>query len=111
MSESEKWAKPLVDCRYPKGADRIKVNKKTLLNDLVSAHSAGAMNVCETLLSSHIHNPYQTVDELIGDLQIKIKENWNTFYKYNPKNNAPLIIEDVIKMKPLPMEYLLGDSL
>lgn len=81
-------------------ATKIKLSKNLYFGDVESAHLAGGMCIIETILNVHNKEPYETTDEIIGDLQIALSKHWNYYKrKYDYKNYSKIDIEDLIFSK------------
>jgi len=78
-------------------ADRIKLSKKFFQHYLESCIITGRTEALEKVLNKHQMEPFGTVAELIGELQIEIVQQWNDFHKLWPQNTRPLTLEKVLK--------------
>lgn len=54
------------------------------------------MNIIKSLLRSHIEDPYGSVDDLIGDLQLLLKHTNNNLTRLMP-SHAGMSIERIIR--------------
>jgi len=98
---SRKLAKTFKNKRFGK-AERIKINNKLYEGDLVTNYLAGAGSICSDLLLEHRENPFNSVDEIIGELQKFALESLNDFYSnYSlPENRfRKITIEDILEGK------------
>jgi len=78
-------------------ADRIKFSKKLFTHYLESSFVCGRTEAIEKVLNKHRLEPFGTVDEVIGELQLEIVASWNDFHRLWPKHTAPLSLEKVLK--------------
>ena len=62
-------------------ADRVKVNKKFYKDDLMAHYLAGVGTACSVILQEHRAKPFESVDEIIGELHHIALESMNNFYK------------------------------
>src|SRR5574343_394812 len=92
---SEQWVKPVVKVRFGQ-ADRLKMNRIVYTNDMLSAHTSGRLESIQKLVDSHRNEPFKNVDEVMGDVQIIIKDAWNEFQKYNKQQCLPLSLEQIM---------------
>jgi hypothetical protein len=64
-------------------------------------HLSGKINVAEVLLKNHKHNPYVTVEELVGDLQLILIAAWTEFKTFNHSPEmASISIEELVNELP-----------
>jgi hypothetical protein len=84
-----KWTKGLTDTRFVQG-DRRKFNKKLFYGDLEASYCAGVLGLIEELQKEHLKNPYDTIDEMLGDLQLLHVELFNDFAGKNGINKTSL---------------------
>lgn len=77
-------------------SDKAKFNPKSYSCDLASLFFSGQTSIIEEILSRHNENPYQNQDEIIGDLQILLMEQWNEFRKLYPLTSKPLTLEQIL---------------
>lgn len=78
-------------------ADSKKIKKDRLYKELLNAGRYGAMDTCVEILKKHRDNPYKSTDELVGELQALVLENYKLMRKSLKLNNIPeLTIEQII---------------
>lgn len=81
-------------------APKLKINKDKFKNNSEYAHLIGRAFACETIMRRHNANPYETVDEILGDLQIEYTECVNQFRKDCAFHALkPLKVEDFVEYK------------
>jgi len=86
-----------VESRYGLQADKVKVCKKHYKRDMESCVLSGRSEMLESILKRHFENPYGTVDEIIGDLQLELVDSWNDFHKLWPTVTRSITLEAVLK--------------
>lgn len=91
-----KISKQITDSVYGK-ADRLKMSKKFFSLYLESCIATGRVEAMENILNKHKAQPFNTVDELVGELQLEVVQSWNTFNKLWPQTTLPISIERVLK--------------
>jgi len=65
-----------------------KMSRSQYYGDIHCSYLAGTMNAMAFVLDNHRGNAYETVDELVGDLQLKFVAIENYYKrKYNPKSD------------------------
>lgn len=98
--DSRRLAQDVAIAKY-KDAPRVKLAKKEYENTLRSMHLSAKINLSEILLRMHKTNPYQSIDELIGDLQVVLVNSWKEFRTLNfDVEMGSLSIEDLISDLP-----------
>lgn len=89
-------SKSVIEARFGQ-ADRIKISRKHFAHDIDSCVLSGRSEAIEKILNRHMANPYQSVDEIIGDLQLDLLANWNSFHKLWPRQTRPITLERIMK--------------
>lgn len=88
--------KDIVQARFGQ-ADRIKVSRKFYSHDIEACILNGRSEVLEEILNAHNQEPFGSVDELIGELQLKLMNNWNDFHRLFPLSTRPITVERILK--------------
>lgn len=96
MMTNKTMSQTLLDARFLK-ADRLKVSKYHYAIDMDSCILNGRTEIVEKVLNKHLAEPYGSIEELIGDLQIELVNSWNTFHKLWPKQTMPIGVERILK--------------
>ena len=89
-------SKSIVDARFGQ-ADRIKISRKFYQHDIESCILNGRSEAFEEILNKHVSEPFGTVEEIIGEIQIAIVDNWNQFHKLYPLATRPITIDKILK--------------
>lgn len=89
-------SKSIVDARFGQ-ADRIKISRKFYAHDIEACILNGRSEAIEEILNKNVREPYGTIEELIGDLQLALVKNWNDFHKLYPLSTRPITIERILK--------------
>ena len=84
LSDSGRFAREMATAKF-KHADRLKVNKKEYSEYTHASHLAGKTAICEAIIKAHSETPYNSIDELIGDLQLMLVQSGNQFRELNFK--------------------------
>lgn len=95
IEDTGRFGREAVMLTFGPQSDVLKINKKTYQRCVELTHVHSKVSICESILKSHRENPYQTVDELLGDLQIVLAASWNHFRKIDPTKRL-LSVEDLI---------------
>jgi hypothetical protein len=66
-------------------ADSVKMGKKNYIWEITTIHIQGKIDATEALLRAYVENPHQTVEELIGDIQLILRDAKNRLKVMNPK--------------------------
>lgn len=80
-------------------ADRAKFSRKEISSIVTDNILLGRLNLCEAILKNHQNNPYQSIDELIGDIQIMMVDSNDELRSNNPKHPYRFKVEDLIAPK------------
>ena len=88
------WVRTFSKIRFPQG-DKRKINKKLYDGDIESSYCSGALGLIEELHRENKKNPYATVEELFGDLQIIHVELFNKYAKKHGMKRTSLV-EDLV---------------
>ena len=97
---SRKLAVDITSARY-KQAPKIKLNRDDYRDLAHSMHLSGKINVTEIILKNHKTNPYRTVEEIVGDLQLVLMTSWNEFRTVNPSTvMGRLELEELVNELP-----------
>lgn len=79
-------------------APKLKVSREKFQNNSYYAHLIGRAFSCELLIKKHQAEPYQSVDELLGDIQIEMTECLNYFRDKGATRTMPKYkVEDFIQ--------------
>jgi hypothetical protein len=78
MQESIKFSKMHSTALYG-GSIRVKLSKGKFEDNSKYAHLIGRSFTCEKIIARHASEPYGSIDELLGDLQIELVNCMNTF--------------------------------
>lgn len=92
---SRKFATDVASSRF-RQADKLKMGFKNYVHDMATATSAGKVEILNVILQSHLDNPYRSVDEFVGDLQMLTVHSWNELQQLNPNMFVPVTIEKVL---------------
>ena len=76
IKESREYATEITCGRYPQ-ADKRKFSKKLYCEDIQATHIAGQLAMSRAIMDKHKKDPYKSVDELMGDLQLIAMESFN----------------------------------
>lgn len=77
-------------------ADRAKFARREISSIVHDNLLLSRINVCEAILKSHKVNPYNTVDELIGDIQILMVNANDELRAVNGHYKIDFKLEDLI---------------
>lgn len=89
-------SKSIVDARFGQ-ADRIKISRKFYAHDIEACILNGKSEAMEEVLNKHIREPFGSVEEIIGELQLALVTNWNSFHKLYPLSTRPITVERILK--------------
>ena len=73
QKENASYFRPVV-ARHYRAAPKIKMARPKFEKELKCALTYGALNVCQTLLDAHEKDPYNSVDEIRGDLMLLLAD-------------------------------------
>jgi hypothetical protein len=79
MKWSKEYASYHASVIYPRGCYKRNMSDTTFKKEVELAHLVGRAFACQKIIDQHIQNPYQTIDEMIGDLQIEMISCMNGF--------------------------------
>lgn len=96
MKDIRQFAMDILAKRYGQ-ADRIKVSRKFYEEDIRGCVLTGRSEALEFLLHKHEAEPFGTVDEVMGEIQILLANNWNEFHRLFPTRTAPTTVERILK--------------
>jgi hypothetical protein len=100
LSDSCAIAVDLTKARF-KDKATVVVARQQYKDVIRSIHLSGKVNVAEIILRYHKTNPYQSVEEVIGDLQLVLASAWNEFKLVNPSTDmGKITIEELIDELP-----------
>jgi len=100
LAISRKLAQELTEAKF-KDAPRVKIGRKDYFDVTRSMHLSGKINLAETILKTHASEPYRSIDEVLGDLQIVLSESWNEFRQVNRSElMGELNVTDLIHEMP-----------
>ena len=88
----------IVNARFGK-AERVKVGKANYAHDMESSIIMGKTETVERILNMHRKEPFGTVDEIIGQLQLDLVDSWNEFHRKHRTRTAPITLETVLKQQ------------
>lgn len=104
METPQGFSRVIAEGRYGQ-APKLKLTKVKYRQDLETAYRKGMIEAVSRVLSAHSSEPYETVDLMVGDLQILLHEQLNAindFFGYKPIDRISLenVIEDEIPKVP-----------
>jgi hypothetical protein len=79
MKFSKEYASYHASVLYPRGTYKRNMSDTTFKKEVELAHLVGRAFACQKIIQQHIENPYQTIDEMIGDLQLEMISCMNGF--------------------------------
>jgi len=83
--------------RFPNPKNPLKIKSKWYSEEIMTTLAIGQAVLVEKIINSHKDNPYESVDELIGDLQLVAKDVLNQFnMKGGVKRITQYDIEDFL---------------
>jgi hypothetical protein len=85
------------NARLYRQATAAKISKKDYLWEIELTHNHGKVEIARSLLERHLENPYKSVDELIGDIQILLVESKNNVWRLMPNHTDPAHLDKLIK--------------
>ena len=85
------------NARLYRHATSAKISKKDYLWEIELSHSHGKVENMRALLERHLENPYQSVDELIGDIQLLLVDSKNNMWKLMPNHTDPANLDSLVK--------------
>lgn len=78
-------------------APKLKMNRDKFRENSQYAHLIGRAFACELIMKKHNAQPYENVDELLGDLQIEYTECVNKFRSKCAFHSMPVLrVEDFL---------------
>lgn len=89
--------RPMINVRFGRQADKIKISRKAYSIDLESMSLSGRSEALEEIIKRHKDKPYGTIEEVIGDVQLLLLSNWNEFHRLWPTSTRSLTLEEVLK--------------
>lgn len=99
--DAKDYANKIISPIYPKGCDRVKINKKTAVRQVELGHMAGEADTALLIMNMFIENVDQPYDIVLGELQTIIMERWNSLSKELVKKGnltmSPVGVENLIK--------------
>lgn len=95
LEPADAFARTMARAKFQQ-ADRLKVAKPVWIKDMTAAHLVGKIEALEVVMKSHAMNPYLTVDDLIGDIQIVLADTWQKMHRINPAYTRPMSLEQII---------------
>lgn len=66
---------------YPRGCTSRKFSLGSFKKEIMIAHLIGRAAACQKIIESHQKQSYNSIDELIGDLQLEVVNCLNDFKK------------------------------
>lgn len=94
IENSQEFAKYSVSQVYGK-ADRLKLGSYAFGRAVAIAHVHSKVSIVRAILNNHKVKPYQSVEDVMGDLQIILVDSWSQFRKIDP-TKPPMTVEDLI---------------
>lgn len=79
MKDSDQYSHYHASVFFPRGCDRRKFSLKEFKKEAMLAHLVGRAFACQKIIENHAKQPYSSIDELIGDLQIEMINCMNDF--------------------------------
>jgi len=101
--DAKDYANKTAGTLYPKGCDRVKINKKAAIRLTELGHLAGEAETALGMLCLFLENPNEDYDIILGELQLKVKEKWNALSK-------ALVEKGSFSMKPVDIESIIEQS-
>jgi len=87
----------LTAARFPNRKNPRKISSKWFSEEIMTVLATGQSMMVEKVINNHKDNPYESVDELIGDLQLIAKDVLNQFnMKGGVKRITQYSIEDML---------------
>lgn len=75
--ENHNYYMPIIKRHYM-GADKVKLARTKFEKEIKCALTYGALNAVQTILDAHKADPYKSVDEISGDLQMILVDTHKT---------------------------------
>lgn len=97
MNRSSEYAHYHTSTFYPRGCHTRKMSATTFKKETMLAHLVGRAFACQKIMDQHKANPYTSIDELLGDLQLELVNCLNDFKKSSGSIMKTVKIEDVIE--------------
>lgn len=85
------------NARLYRQATAAKISKKDYLWEIELSHCHGKVENMRVLLERHLENPYGSVDELIGDIQLLLVGSKNDMWKLMPNHTDPANLDSLVK--------------
>lgn len=101
--DAKDYANKTIGSLYPKGCDRVKINKKSAVNQVALGHMAGEADMALSIMHIFLENVDEDYDILLGELQLLVRDKWNTL-------SRALIERGSFSMRPLAIEKLIDQS-
>lgn len=96
IESTSRFGRDSVRMTYGDKVPAIKINRHSYQRVIELTHTHSKVAICESLLKAHQADPYKTVEELIGDLQIILVDSWSHFKKLDP-NKRSITIDDLVR--------------
>jgi hypothetical protein len=68
-----------------------------LIHDLQAAYISGQRNSLQILLKLHADNPYESENDILGDLHVQLSKSWKAFRKNHMGRSKPLPLDKIIE--------------
>jgi hypothetical protein len=95
VEDTGRFGRDAVKMVYGEKNEILKLNRRTYQRCIETTHVHSKVAICEAILKMHRENPYATVDEVLGDLQLILVESWNHF-KTIDFTKSKMSVEDLI---------------
>lgn len=79
MKLSQEYAHYHTSTFYPRGTTSRKFSLGSFKKEVMHAHLLGRAAGAQKIIENHQKEPYKTIDELIGDLQLEVVNCLNDF--------------------------------
>ena len=100
MDGSEEFSRLHARAVYGQEVLKLKMNRKRFTENSNYAHLIVRAFACEKVLKQHAIKPYETVDEVLGDIQIELVNCLNKFRGNTAYHSMPVYeVEDFILME------------
>ncbi len=94
VEKSDRFGRDAVALMYGQ-APLKKLNRKDYQDKIEKTHLHSKVSICAAILAEHKRNPYASVEDILGDLQVVLSDSWNEFRKLEP-NKIKIEIEDLV---------------
>lgn len=81
MRSSQTYSNYHASSFYPRGCTSRKFSVGSFKKEVMLAHLIGRAFCAQKIIEDHQKNPFKSIDELIGDLQIEVINCLNDFRK------------------------------